>query len=407
MAAQKQHVIDPEICIRCNTCEETCPINAVTHNDDNYVVDPQKCNYCMDCISPCPTGAIDNWRLVQNAYSIKDQFDWFELPEQKEITNTSDSAASTIHALEDEAAALIAEAHAGVGGHSIAPLSASKPSINLFNRSSPAEATCVGNFRITDDNAESDIHHIILDFGHLAFPVIEGQSIGIVPPGVNENGRPNAMRLFSISSSRDGEKPNANNLALTIKRVTKKRTDGSIFRGLASNYLCNVEKGEKVNVVGPFGATFLMPDDPSANIIMICTGTGSAPFRAFTERRRRAMPNATGKLFLFFGARTPGELPYFGPLGKVPSRLLDQELVFSRLPQQSKEYVQDRMLKRGDDLAEALRRDTAHIFICGLKGMEEGVEASLSKICQDGGLGDWLELRNHMRTEGRYHIETY
>ncbi|NBT30219.1 MAG: hypothetical protein EBT18_12220, partial [Gammaproteobacteria bacterium] len=26
----KQHVIDPEICIRCNTCEDTCPIGAVT-----------------------------------------------------------------------------------------------------------------------------------------------------------------------------------------------------------------------------------------------------------------------------------------------------------------------------------------------------------------------------------------
>ena len=60
--AIKQHLIDPEICIRCNTCEETCPIDAVTHNDDNYVVDAAKCNYCMDCISPCPTGAIDNWR---------------------------------------------------------------------------------------------------------------------------------------------------------------------------------------------------------------------------------------------------------------------------------------------------------------------------------------------------------
>ena len=60
----KQHVIDPEICIRCNTCEETCPNDAVTHDDNNYVVNAEICNYCMDCISPCPTGAIDNWRIV-------------------------------------------------------------------------------------------------------------------------------------------------------------------------------------------------------------------------------------------------------------------------------------------------------------------------------------------------------
>ena len=52
----KQHLIDPEICIRCNTCETTCPVGAVTHNDANYVVDAGKCNYCMECIAPCPTG---------------------------------------------------------------------------------------------------------------------------------------------------------------------------------------------------------------------------------------------------------------------------------------------------------------------------------------------------------------
>ena len=35
----KQHLIDPEICIRCNTCEATCPVSAITHDGNNYVVD--------------------------------------------------------------------------------------------------------------------------------------------------------------------------------------------------------------------------------------------------------------------------------------------------------------------------------------------------------------------------------
>src|SRR6516225_2118402 len=81
---KKQHLIDPEICIRCNTCEQACPIGAVTHDDSNYVVDVEKCNFCMDCISPCPTGAIDNWRLVANAYPLETQFSWNELPAQEE-----------------------------------------------------------------------------------------------------------------------------------------------------------------------------------------------------------------------------------------------------------------------------------------------------------------------------------
>src|SRR6202140_354169 len=60
----RQHLIDPEICIRCNTCEETCPSHAISHDSRNYVVDAAKCNFCNDCISPCPTGAIDSWRQV-------------------------------------------------------------------------------------------------------------------------------------------------------------------------------------------------------------------------------------------------------------------------------------------------------------------------------------------------------
>ena len=56
-SAHKQHLIDPEICIRCNTCEETCPVDAITHDKRNYVVAFDKCNECGDCLPSCPTGA--------------------------------------------------------------------------------------------------------------------------------------------------------------------------------------------------------------------------------------------------------------------------------------------------------------------------------------------------------------
>ena len=77
-----QHLIDPEVCIRCNTCESTCPIGAVTHDARNYVVDFAKCNACNACIPPCPTGAIDHWQTVRKsaAYTLDDQFGWDSLP---------------------------------------------------------------------------------------------------------------------------------------------------------------------------------------------------------------------------------------------------------------------------------------------------------------------------------------
>ncbi|HXY90610.1 MAG TPA: benzoyl-CoA 2,3-epoxidase subunit BoxA [Xanthobacteraceae bacterium] len=405
-APVKQHLIDPTVCIRCNTCEATCPVGAVTHDVNNYVVDPAKCKFCMDCVSPCPTGSINHFVAVAKPYSLAEQFSWTELPPEDAAAGKAADAGAPVEAFDEDAAALLEDAHKGSGGRVRRPASASEPRINLFGRRHPAEATVGGNLRLTPEGASADIRHIILDFGNISFPVLEGQSIGIVVPGEDAKGRPHALRLFSIASPRDGERPNTNNLSLTVKRVAEKRPDGSEFRGVASNYVCDLKRGDKVKVVGPFGSTFLMPDDPEADIVMICTGTGAAPFRGFTERRRRSMPNAKGRLHLFFGARAPQELPYFGPLQKVPKALLDQELVFSRLPGKPKEYVQDRMRARAADLGALLRRKTTHIYVCGLRGMEAGVEASFDHICKGEEL-DWPALRAAMRESGRYHVETY
>jgi benzoyl-CoA 2,3-epoxidase subunit A len=395
-ALKKQHLIDPEVCIRCNTCEATCPVGAITHDDNNYVVDIDKCNLCMDCISPCPTGSIDNWRVVKadNPFSLDAQLGWTELPAQEDVGDTTAGGEQTG---DQDVEALLASAHAGAGGKVIAPVSAAKPAVNLFRREKPAIATVQGNFRITADSTESDIRHIVLGFGETQFPVLEGQSIAIVPPGTRADGKPHDVRLYSIASARDGEKRNGNNVSLTIKRV-----EG----GVGSNFMCNLKVGDKVQVTGPFGATFLMPNDANANVIMICTGTGSAPFRAFTERRRRAAPGAPGKFLMFFGARTPEELPYFGPLQKVPASLLEKHLVYSRIPGTEKEYVQDRIRKESATVAALLESTATHIFICGLKGMETGVEEAMADVCRKQGQ-DWAKLKAEMRGQGRYHVETY
>jgi benzoyl-CoA 2,3-dioxygenase component A len=366
----------------------------VSHDDRNYVVDAAKCNFCMDCIAPCPTGSIDNWRIVESPYSLDAQLGWMELPPQQDL---GAAAAIAEEATESEAGQLIEAAHAGGGGRAVAPSSAARPVVNLYSRAKPAVATVQGNFRITAATAESDVRHIVLSFGETVFPVLEGQSIGIVPPVSDPDGRPHPLRLYSIASARDGEKRNANNVALTVKRVPG---------GLVSEWLCNLAVGDKVAATGPFGATFLMPNDAGANILMICTGTGSAPFRAFTERRRRAAPGAPGRLVMVFGARTPEELPYFGPLQKVPPSLLEQHLVFSRLAGRPREYVQDRIRTKAAELAPLLGDPATHVFICGLRGMEAGVDEVLGEVAAASGL-DWASLKPAMRAQGRYHVETY
>lgn len=391
----KQHLIDPEICIRCHTCEMTCSLEAISHDDNNVVVDASKCDFCMDCIPVCPTGSIDEWRVVKDPYSVNEQFSWDELPEQEEIEaggNSDDEEAQ-----DDKIVVLLAEAHKGTGGSAKAPASAAKPSINMYNIANPATATIQGNYRLTGEDSDTDVRHIILKFDGQTFPVLEGQSIGITPPGTDEKGKPHLPRLYSVSSPRDGERPNFGNVSLTVARDKN---------GICSNYLCDLEKGDEVKVTGPFGSTFLLPNDPEARLLMICTGTGSAPMRAFTMRRQRTVGNRSGGMTMFFGARSPESLPYFGPLNKVPSDLLQTHMVFSRLPDQPKEYVQDRMMLEQEVVAELLGDSNTHIYICGLRSMEEGVEKAFTNIAKNVDQ-HWGTLRNTMREEGRYHVETY
>jgi benzoyl-CoA 2,3-dioxygenase component A len=325
----RQHLIDPEVCIRCNTCEETCPVDAITHDSRNYVVDPAICNGCNACISPCPTGSIDHWRTVpkEAAYTLAEQLLWDELPAQRDFP--ADASAPDV----PETPAPQANAAASPNS-ATAPWSAVQPHLNLYTQKAPLVATVVGNFRLTAPDAEADVRHIVLDFGTHFFPLLEGQSIAITPPGLDAQGRPHFPRMYSVASPRSGEREGYNNASLTVKRVQTDH-EGRPACGVASNYLCDLQKGDTVSVTGPFGDRFLMPNHPGSNILMVCTGTGSAPMRAMTEHRRRLMTAGRpvgGQLMLFFGARRPEELPYFGPLAKLPRELIDTSLAFSRVP---------------------------------------------------------------------------
>ncbi len=418
----RQHLIDPEICIRCNTCEATCPVGAITHDSRNYVVDAAKCGMCLACIPPCPTGSIDNWRTMPRvkAYSVAEQLSWDALPAELTPEQLAEAGVSAEAALPVEpapAAAAVVEPGTEAAFNSaqynatLPPWSAAHAYTNLYGPKAAEKsvtATVVGNVRVTEVGKDYDTHHVMLDFGAMPFPVLEGQSIGVIPPGTDANGRPHHARQYSIASPRNGERPGYNNLSLTIKRVLEDH-QGQPVRGVASNYMCDLKVGDKVQVIGPFGSTFLMPNHPKSHVVMICTGTGSAPMRAMTEWRRRLRQSGKfegGRLMLFFGARTKEELPYFGPLQNLPKDFIDINFAFSRTAGAPKRYVQDAMRERAADLAPLLADSNAYFYVCGLKAMEEGVVATLRDIARGAGL-DWDTVGAAMKREGRLHLETY
>jgi benzoyl-CoA 2,3-dioxygenase component A len=390
----QQHVIDPEVCIRCNTCEATCPVGAVTHDSRNYVVDADICNHCMACVPPCPTGSIDHWLPVlrSKAFTVAEQLTWDELPAPQSQVEWQGEAAAPLSSPEVN----------------VPPRSAAQPTTNLYGPKSPISAKVVGNMQVNEAGTDNETHHIVLDFGSVPFPVLEGQSIGIIAPGLDAHGKPHHARQYSIASPRNGERAGYNNLSLTVKRVVQDH-QGQPVKGVASNYLCDLKTGDTVQVIGPFGSNFLMPNHPGSHLVMICTGTGSAPMRGMTEWRRRLKASGKyegGQLVLFFGARTQQELPYFGPLQKLPKDFIDIHFAYSRTPGQPKRYVQDAMRDAAPQLVALLQDPQTHFYVCGLKAMEEGVLQALQDIAVGAGM-DWSSVAATLKQEGRLQVETY
>ena len=212
------------------------------------------------------------------------------------------------------------------------------------------------NFRLTAKDGDGDVRRIIMNLGATAFPVLEGQSIGITAPGTDADGKPHLPRLHSVSSPRDGERSNYNNLSLNAKREDQ---------GVCSNFFCDLKAGDEVQVIGPFDATFLMPNDAETKLLMICTGKGAALFRAMTMCRQRTDPTDDGILTVVFGARTLGDLPCFGPRAKMPDRFLAKYFAFSGLPDEPKQYVQDQLRAQTTSITPLLRRPKAPVETSG------------------------------------------
>lgn len=386
----RQHLIDPETCIRCNTCEETCPVGAISHDRHNYVVNVDVCEWCQACIEPCPTGAIDNYRVLgrDQAYGLTQQLAWDALP------------APT--------AAVAPQAPVPHHDHLVAPApaSAAVPAVNLFPPGHPLPASLLDRRRINAANAESEVWQLLLALPADAFPLLEGQSLGIVAPGLDGEGRPHAMRLYSVASARDGEDGQPGQVAIAVKRVTHSH-EGKPAHGICSNYLCDLAPGAALAVHGPFGQRFLMPEDAASRLVLIGTGTGLAPLRAMIERRSRHPQRYGGApMVLFAGARSAADLPWLNELLRRPAGLLRTHFAFSRVAGQPRQYVQDRLLEEHAAIYAALCAPTSYFYLCGRKGMEAGVHAALAEICRRHG-DDWAARLPELAAAGRFHSETY
>ena len=193
-------------------------------------------------------------------------------------------------------------------------------------------------------------------------------------------------RQYSISSSPLAE-PGSCTLTWSVIDGESFQGDGKRFLGVASNYLSNLHEGDHVLVnVKQSHQSFHLPlDIAETPLIMVCAGTGIAPFRGFVQERALQI-EAGRKLapaLLFVGCQKPGqddlhadELSAWSSKGAV-----DVRYAYSRDPEASKgaKYVQDRVWADREDV-HRLFQTGAKVFMCGSGKVADGVKDASVKM---------------------------
>jgi len=291
--------------------------------------------------------------------------------------------------------------------------------VNIYRPKTPYEGTVIENYSLLKEGAIGRVNHITFDLkdSDPFLNYVEGQSIGIMPAGEDANGKPHKLRLYSIASTRHGDDFNGNTVSLCVRQLQYEK-DGETINGVCSTYLCDIKPGDKVKITGPVGKEMLLPDEEDANIVMLATGTGIAPMRAYLRRmfepteKEKNKWNFKGKAWLFMGAPKSANLLYEEDLQRYLAENPDNfkyTKAISREQQNTKGgrmYIQDRVLESANELFNMIEDEKTHIYLCGLKGMEPGIDEAMTKAAEEKGL-NWSELRPQLKKAGRWHVETY
>lgn len=48
-----------DACVKCGSCAEQCPVEAISEGDETYVIDADVCVSCGSCAEQCPAEAIE------------------------------------------------------------------------------------------------------------------------------------------------------------------------------------------------------------------------------------------------------------------------------------------------------------------------------------------------------------
>ncbi|MBI4742462.1 MAG: oxidoreductase [Betaproteobacteria bacterium] len=270
-------------------------------------------------------------------------------------------------------------------------------------------ATLVSSYRITPASSPEEVKHLTFRTDELSFSSRTGQSIRVMAPG--QFGNKYHSRLYSIADPVHTANSHSE-FTLCVRRCSYiDDFNGEQYKGVASNFLCDLQPGDKMEFAGPFGLAFSVPKDKSANLLMIGMGTGIAPFRAFIRHIYEKEGGWKGQVRLFYGARNGLEMLYMNDENNDLANYYDQPTfkafqAISPRPAFAAPAALDEAIKQSaGEVWKLLGESNTHVYIAGATPMLVMVEAALADLAGPGTA--WQNKKSELASSGRWNEILY
>ena len=254
-----------------------------------------------------------------------------------------------------------------------------------FNTDNRYRAKVKKTSRFTPADTE-EIREIMLEVQEPEFNCEIGESFGVLVKSSGDFGNTFHHRLYSnadVPTRKDGKLQ----ITMLVKRCSYVDDfSGELYPGEASNFLCDRKEGDVITITGPFSLPFVVPEDKTANLILIGMGTGIAPFRAFVKHIYNNVKDWEGKIRLFYGARSGLELLYLNEKDGDLTNYYDEETfeafhALSPRPHWSDPIALDKAIEdRAAEILELLGQSNTHIYVAGYEKVNEMLNKAFSKI---------------------------
>lgn len=276
-----------------------------------------------------------------------------------------------------------------------------------FDTSDRFTAKVLETHRITPENAP-EVRSILLNVTRPGFHYEEGQSVGVLLPGPHESGESAHFRLYTIASAQETAKVGEVDIELCVRRCFYiDEVNGEEYPGLLSNYLCDAQPGDTITLTGPYGDAFRLPEDNEANLLLIGTGTGIAPFRAFVRHIYENRQDWKGDVHLYYGARTGMEKLYQNSERNDFANYYDHETFYafeglSRRPWlHGEEHGLVEVLEHNaQDIWTRMQDPKTHVYLAGLDKTREAFYEAMAKTA--GSQARFRLTREEMMEQGRW-----